>query len=352
MYKLAELDMRRLFLCKVCGKSLRSLAGRISHERRVHETIHATRSKVLALVHLDQYATQTQIARAVGVSRERVRQILKTEGIAFGRYWGRPKPTCPSCGKPMSYTSKSCRKCWEASRRVILVCEMCGKSFSRKNSDINRAKKHGYKHIWCSKHCQGIWAGKNHGWGSRDMAGSRPDSRKHDWAKILEMYQTHTANEVAAALNMSSSTVYMIVSRSRKYGTYSFRKRASNAPRPNLRKYDWAKVLELYRLHTAKEVAAILGMPHRMVFTIARYSRKYGIGFRKSTRKHDWAKILEMYRTHTTNKIAALLDIPLKTVRQIIYKARKRDGYDYRKRRSYVRRGTGKATANQTAGVM
>ena len=101
-----------------------------------------------------------EIARKVGVSRQRVYEIL-------GRVpW--PLPTCVRCGSEFKRTKGShtiCQSCHETiyrERRVTLVCPQCGQSFSLSQSDYKcrldqREQRGSSTEIFHSRQCSVDW---------------------------------------------------------------------------------------------------------------------------------------------------------------------------------------------------
>ena len=113
-----------------------------------------------------------QIAGALGLSKERVRQILAQEGLLTKRY--SPQYQCLNCDtvfRPGNYSSiKFCSvACSKAYQDITLICEVCGTSFKRRQVDYIWNVNHPhpltgrpYDHTFCSRHCWGVWFGKNH----------------------------------------------------------------------------------------------------------------------------------------------------------------------------------------------
>ena len=77
--------------------------------------------RIVAAAESGKYMSMASIARKVGVSRERVRQVLNATGYtSFGPRHSRPQWSCPECGETVKKTTKSrlrvhmpafCRKC-------------------------------------------------------------------------------------------------------------------------------------------------------------------------------------------------------------------------------------------------
>lgn len=112
-----------------------------------------------------------EIARLLGVSRERVRQVV-------GRPRRRPVH-CRVCGARIkvmqsgvtqtAYRERYCGKCWKvekerrrAEHRLHFTCEVCGKTFSRKAGAVRRQLRLGQRIRWCGRRCQGRWLAANY----------------------------------------------------------------------------------------------------------------------------------------------------------------------------------------------
>jgi len=93
-----------------------------------------------------------QIGERTGLTRQRVWQILKEEGMTTKRI----HRYCATCGAPMprkdrKFCSSRCRA--EFRGGVTLTCDWCGKEFARQRWDIRGKRKRGYKHCFCSRGC-------------------------------------------------------------------------------------------------------------------------------------------------------------------------------------------------------
>ena len=109
--------------------------------------------------------TLKAIGEKVGVTRERVRQILKREGLPTVSTNGHttsyrvPRGKCVTCGNEIGLdrhiSAKYCsRECTQTKRQAIsfITCYRCGKVKSRpKNEAKQRAKKN--KPTYCSRSC-------------------------------------------------------------------------------------------------------------------------------------------------------------------------------------------------------
>lgn len=129
--------------------------------------------------------TLQRIATDVGVTRERVRQILKKHNLPtkaqspklFCRYCG-IEITCRNGFRASHLSSNKtdlCSKCHkEYELYTMLECEECrGLFFRRTALVIFEFSRRNYNHVWCSKSCQGKWAGRNYGTGINGAAQNR-----------------------------------------------------------------------------------------------------------------------------------------------------------------------------------
>lgn len=121
-----------------------------------------TRSRVLALVGTMHYPTLRAVAEDVGVSVEWVRQILRTAGrteycIEAHSAHRRAVMVCPDCGGIKTSYARRCMACCHRvpPPSLMLTCETCGRQFQRRQYMVMQALKAGYRHVWCSKSCQG-----------------------------------------------------------------------------------------------------------------------------------------------------------------------------------------------------
>ncbi len=62
----------------------------------------STRERVRVLVESGKFGMTTEIAKVVGISRERVRQIIRDDKLHWIPIRGRLKWDCPDCGTPIS----------------------------------------------------------------------------------------------------------------------------------------------------------------------------------------------------------------------------------------------------------
>ena len=131
---------------------------------------HPTTTAVLALTADPAMLHTTEIAARVGVSRERVRQILNHAGVTRFHQDGH-SVRCPACGKrtPRGYRCPLCSARRRDARRAAvymwLTCEVCGVKFQRRRTDQAEKLRRGYKHTFCANQCKGGFMGHTYGWG-------------------------------------------------------------------------------------------------------------------------------------------------------------------------------------------
>ncbi len=123
------------------------------------------RKQVLALKQSYPCYTLQSIGDKTGISRERVRQILKSAG-EHTRAW-RPKRFCINCGKELILRHRPhrfcSRECLSQYHRITLECEQCHKSFSREiSATFCYDNSHMHNHTFCSRQCLGQWLGTHY----------------------------------------------------------------------------------------------------------------------------------------------------------------------------------------------
>lgn len=165
--------------------------------------------------------SRSAIAVKFGISRERVRQLLKKHGERTKRY--APKKSnrrvC-RCGNEF-YGGHSCY-CPDC-RAIPIICDNCGKLFARHIMDILRqynpedplAKASGF---FCSLHCHGVWLGQGFGFRAHPE-NSRKGKRNEErwnlvWQKHLET--GFGAPKLARLLRVPEGSVGAILARRRK----------------------------------------------------------------------------------------------------------------------------------------
>ena len=118
-----------------------------------------TKDKVKELRAENRRIKGAKIARLLGISRERVRQILVELGEPTAIYKGRG--CCKVCGKLLWWDNIT-GLCWEhfnlkkrAQSTLLLSCPGCKKLFLLRKS-IVKARLKRNKMIFCSHSCQGV----------------------------------------------------------------------------------------------------------------------------------------------------------------------------------------------------
>ncbi len=136
------------------------------------------RDVVIELRKINQCATLQVIGDAVGVTRERVRQILSDAGLPTA-HW-KQRYLCIVCGGEIKDRRRRYRhspfcsnECSHKYYYLTLICDMCGKPFERQVSHIlmypsrmnkkNPALNMRQSITVCSKQCHGRWLSK-HRW--------------------------------------------------------------------------------------------------------------------------------------------------------------------------------------------
>lgn len=131
----------------------------------------STQTEAIRLRQENPTWTLQQIGDVVGVSRERVRQVLKKNSIQTIHYI--EKPYCKNCGNPAKPRRKFCGpKCRYDYGQVEIVCIVCGVKKQRSTAWYNRMLKDpsytgNGSRVFCSKKCFGYYAGKNWSKGGR-----------------------------------------------------------------------------------------------------------------------------------------------------------------------------------------
>ena len=101
--------------------------------------------------------TLQQIGDKLGITRERVRQILLNQGKDTKHYIHKNIYECLECGTTIMgnshyFCSNTCRNKY---KNIPLICEQCGILFYRTEAQLLHSIKRGQKHIYCSRKCFG-----------------------------------------------------------------------------------------------------------------------------------------------------------------------------------------------------
>ena len=125
--------------------------------------MNATSAKVIALRIYNPSLKGSEISSLIGISRERVRQILKKYELPT-----KASINYNSCLQCKKSTGKTGRKFCNPTCRTLYIniqleCEVCHNKFDRRKAVHEHNLEKGYKHIYCCKQCQGHWLGVHHG---------------------------------------------------------------------------------------------------------------------------------------------------------------------------------------------
>jgi len=158
----------RIIFDKPKGKRKRPLLGippkerSVPPKRRLMAEMTEKREEIKRL-RVEEKWTLEGIGNKYGLSRERVRQILKSVGVTGLPYAYESTRKCTQCKKevpiirrphnPFSrnfFCSDKCRKDYHT---VLLTCDGCGKMFTR--SKVLVSRNVGQKKFFCSQQCGG-----------------------------------------------------------------------------------------------------------------------------------------------------------------------------------------------------
>jgi hypothetical protein len=132
----------------------------------------------------DETLSLGQIAKQIGVSRQRVYQILKEDGLPTAGIFTSKFPPCPGCGKPRPWRHRHelCNNCRTKRASVQFSCDTCLVIFSRQSYrspfNPNRVTQN---HTFCSKRCQGKYLAAHHGFGVHPENATPGHQRKYDY---------------------------------------------------------------------------------------------------------------------------------------------------------------------------
>lgn len=190
----------------------------------------------------NQGLTLQAIGDRVGVTRERIRQILeehygttKISGFIFRDRLARLIGCSSSYlfslekrgvlnpihrGSYYLYDREESEKAALAVARqkehwAILVCDECGGTFERERSQVTFKTKKGQKLWFCSRYCFGKYAGEHYGFAAHPENAGRGLPRKWDWGKVYKMRGETGwgAVRIGRALGIPQGTVSAILRR-------------------------------------------------------------------------------------------------------------------------------------------
>jgi len=102
--------------------------------------------------------TLDAIGKEVGVTRERVRQILKKRGLPTKAR--KTSKLCAVCSIRVAYSRKFCSpECRRKNSSITFKCSFCNVDVTWSKAIFNAQKRRGYKNIHCSRECsiRHIW---------------------------------------------------------------------------------------------------------------------------------------------------------------------------------------------------
>lgn len=165
-------------------------------------------------------ATLQEIGDRFGITRERVRQILKEAGEQTRAYV--QTYLCYHCGKNLGRRKKVfCNKqCQHDYYHMRVPCEICGQLSEYSIAVLAwRVKhmKHKQKLFFCSRVCHGKWLAANYGFTVYpEHATGRP--KKWDYSKVYDLRDSKGwgAIKIGRALGMPVPTVSKILIKRRE----------------------------------------------------------------------------------------------------------------------------------------
>ena len=176
-----------------------------------------TRERVCQLRFNDMFMTMAEIARIVGVSRQRVFQILQEEGLPtkhLVRQSNKYRYSCLVCGKIS--THKFCSdKCKEQWQQIPVVCTRCGRLFFRNVHQFLANYRDHSDTVFCSRNCQSRWIGAHYGFKSHPNHSGPGVKRKHNWEEVWKMHAEtgYGAVKLSRQLGIPETTVAYILFR-------------------------------------------------------------------------------------------------------------------------------------------
>jgi len=122
----------------------------------------------------DEKISQSDLADIVGVSRQRIAQLVELNGLE-DVIKNREERKCVVCGNRMGrkfgkYCSDECKIKFRTDKfYVTLKCASCKTEFTIKKSEYKaRLRNKVGDTFFCSKKCQGTELGKKYGFGNRN----------------------------------------------------------------------------------------------------------------------------------------------------------------------------------------
>lgn len=115
-----------------------------------------TRLEVTSLRKYRPDLTLQQIGDRVNLSRERVRQILSSEGLqTINTEWHHK---CKVCGIRISHDRIYCEDHHPIRKFTVIKCVCgCNKTFLKETAQLNRSIEKGYNHFFKNRLHYGVW---------------------------------------------------------------------------------------------------------------------------------------------------------------------------------------------------
>lgn len=176
------------------------------------------RQQVVKLRQENLCATLQDIATHTKISRERVRQILKEEGLSTTNYNYKPTSHCLNCGQeipsPISQPRIFCSQaCFSRYHTILVECSQCGKLFTiRQSALLARTKRNKTSMIFCSNKCHGTVVGQNYGFLAHPENIGSHNHRKWSYQLVWRLRMMGLkCGQIKFLLDIPESTIYSIL---------------------------------------------------------------------------------------------------------------------------------------------
>ena len=116
-----------------------------------------------------EYKSLQEVGDILGITRERVRQLVNKRGITRVPRPAKTYPICKVCNQPnLAKFNKNTFQTHQACTKIILTCPQCDNEFSLRRSDRRVTGQVKQDRIFCSRSCWGSWRWENDSeWRSR-----------------------------------------------------------------------------------------------------------------------------------------------------------------------------------------
>ena len=178
-----------------------------------------TAERVAKIRQKNPCATLEEVGQRVGVTRERVRQLLKAQGLPTMSYRPSRLFECLNCGASFpnrqgpKYQPKYCsRSCAHEHRVITLACLQCGSLFKRRETYILPRSRYKNPGMFCSTDCYRMWRRGRSPEGATAPGVPRLGRRKWDWDVISTLVDNGWGGaRIARHFGMSLGTAYAMV---------------------------------------------------------------------------------------------------------------------------------------------